>query len=97
MRSILVLPLVLVGACAARVPAPEPAARLAYGDLALETEAGRAALRDRVEAAARSYCRAHGREIIPELIRTDKGYCLDTLRQALVAEMPDAVRRAYRH
>jgi len=96
MRSILFLSLILAGACAARDPRPEPSASLAYADLALDTDAGRDALRDRVDAAARAYCRAHGKAITPELIRNEAGYCLDTLRQSLVAEMPDAVRRAYR-
>ncbi|MEP9359459.1 UrcA family protein [Sphingomonas sp. KR3-1] len=96
MRSILFLPLILVGACAARVPASEPAVRLAYADLAIDTEAGRDALRDRVDAAARDFCRAHGKEVTPQLIRTETGYCIDAVRQSLLDEMPDAVRRAWR-
>jgi UrcA family protein len=101
MRSILFLSLVLVGACAARGPSPapvqarEPMARLAYADLALETPDGRATLRDRVDAAARAFCRAHGDTVTPQLIRNEAGYCLDTLRQSLADAMPDAVRRAY--
>jgi len=95
MRSILFLSLVLAGACAARDPRPEPAARFAYGDLALETDAGRDALRDRVDAAAKAYCRDHADDVTPQLIRSQASYCLDTLRQSLVAEMPDAVRKAY--
>ncbi|MDG2534714.1 UrcA family protein [Sphingomonas sp. HITSZ_GF] len=95
MRSILFLSLVLVGACAARGPGPEPAARVGYADLALETEAGRDALRERVDAAARSYCRDHGRDVTPQLIRNETGYCLDALRQSLAEAMPGAVRRAY--
>lgn len=99
MRSILFLSLVLAGACAAREPVPsqrpEPAARLAYADLALDTPAGRDALRARVDASARVFCRAHGDEVTPQLIRNEAGYCLDALRQSMADAMPDFVRRAY--
>lgn len=99
MRSILFLSLVLAGACAAREPGPvqrpEPAARLAYADLSLETPAGRDALRARVEDAARAFCRVHGDTVTPQLIRNEAGYCLDALRQSMADAMPDPVRRAY--
>lgn len=101
MRSILFLSLVLVAACAARSPEPEvaqrpePAARLAYADLALETPEGRDTLRARVESAARVFCRAHGDMVTPQLIRNEAGYCLDALRQSMADAMPDPVRRAY--
>ncbi len=95
MRSILFLSFVLIGACAAREPLHEPAVGLSYADLALDTAAGREALRDRVDAAARTWCRVHGKDVTPQLIRTDKGFCLDAVRQSLRDEMPDAVRRAY--
>lgn len=95
MRSILFLSLVLVGACAARDPRPEPVAGFAYSDLALETAEGRGVLRARVDAAAQAYCRDHADEVTPQLIRTQSSYCLDTLRQSLVEEMPGAVRKAY--
>jgi UrcA family protein len=95
MRSILFLSLVLVGACAARDPRPEPAAGFAYSDLALDTGAGRDVLRERVEVAARAFCREHADEVTPQLIRNETGYCLDALRQSLAEAMPGAVRRAY--
>jgi len=99
MRSILFLSLVLAGTCAAREPEPvqrpEPAARLAYADLALDTPAGREVLRARVETAARAFCRAHGNTVTPQLIRNEAGYCLDALRQSLADAMPGPVRRAY--
>lgn len=99
MRSILFLSLIMAGTCAAREPElvqrPEPSARLAYADLALDTPAGRDALRARVETAVRAFCRAHGDTVTPQLIRNETGYCLDTLRQSMADAMPEPVRRAY--
>lgn len=95
MRSVLFLSLILVGACAASAPKPEPAAGFAYDDLALDTEAGRDMLRGRVEAAARAFCREHADMVTPQLIRNEAGYCLDTLRQSLTDAMPGDMRRAY--
>ena len=99
MRSILFLSLsfVLIGACPARLPgqvqAAEPALRVTYGDLAPDTRAGRATLRERVDGAARTYCRTNDRDVAPQLIRNKAGYCFESVRLSLVAEMPDRVRR----
>lgn len=97
MRSILFLSLVFVGACAAHPSAPvvEPALRIPYGDLALETVAGRAALRERINVAVRTYCRANDRDVAPQLVRNKAGYCVEAVRRSLVAEMPHAVQRRY--
>jgi UrcA family protein len=99
MRSFLflTLPLVLFGACAARLPdqTEEPALRVTYGDLALETRTGRATLRERIEVAVRAYCRANDREVVPQLIRNKAGYCVEMVRRSFVAEMPSVVRRRY--
>ena len=98
MRTIIFLPLILLGACAANLaqPARDPlAVHIDLSDLALDRAEGRAALRARVAAATRDYCRAHVDEVTPQLIRTEASYCLDTMRQSILAEMPRDVRRAY--
>lgn len=99
MRSILILslPLVLFGTSAARLPdqAEEPALRVTYGDLALDTRAGRVTLRERIEATVRAYCRANDRDVAPQLIRNKAGYCVEMVRRSFVAEMPHQVRRRY--
>lgn len=98
MRMTFFLPLIMLGACAARGPLPlaEPVARVFYGDIALDTVAGRAAFRARVADAARGFCAKHEDEITPDALRNDKFYCLERVRDTLVAEMPDVVRDAYR-
>lgn len=90
-------PAILLGACAGWTPAisSEPAARVQYGDLALDRAEGRAALRDRVATAATDYCARHEREVTPDALRNDNFYCRERLRDTLVAEMPSDVRRAY--
>ncbi|NML07532.1 UrcA family protein [Sphingomonas sp. G-3-2-10] len=90
-------PLALLGACAAHAPAisQEPGARVAWRDLALESPAGRAALRQRVADAALGYCREHEDEVTPDALRNDGFHCLETLRSAILAEMPADIRKAY--
>lgn len=90
-------PIALLGACAEHSPAisVEPAARVAYGDLALDSADGRAALRQRVAAAARDYCRDHEGHVTPDALRTDAFYCLEMLRSTILDEMPVEVRQAY--
>lgn len=99
MRSILFPSLALVGACAAHLPSPapveEPALRVDYGDLALETRAGRDTLRARIDTAVRDYCRTRDRDDVPQLVRNKAGYCVEMVRRSFVAEMPSAVRRRY--
>jgi len=95
MRMILVLPLLLQGACAASAVPVEPMARVVYRDLALGSPAGRAELRARVTAEAQAYCRAHEAEVTPQLLRHDRQYCLTALRDSIARDMPAAVRRAY--
>jgi UrcA family protein len=98
MRMTILLALVMLGACAARSPLPiaEPVARVFYGDIALGTPTGRAGLRERVADAARGFCAKHEEEITPDVLRNDKFYCFERVRDTLVAEMPREVRDAYR-
>lgn len=90
-------PLALLGACAAHIPAlsQEPGARVAYGDLALDRAADRAALRQRVATAAHDYCRDHEAQITPDALRNDGFYCLEMLRSTILDELPRNVRDAY--
>lgn len=74
----------------------EPAARLVFGDLALDQAAGRAELRARVASATRAFCRLHEDEVTPQLLRSDRFYCFEQVRSAMVADMPRAVRNAYK-
>lgn len=97
MRPILFLPLILLGTSAASLPHHQDdrvAVHIALDDLALDQAADRAVLRKRIAAAARDYCRAHGQKITPQLIRTEAGYCRDTMRQSIFAQMSREVRRA---
>lgn len=74
----------------------EPAARLVFGDLALDDPAGRAELRARVALAVRDFCRHHRDEVTPQVFQHDNFYCLEQVRSAMVADMPRDVRRAYK-
>ncbi|NIJ21804.1 UrcA family protein [Sphingomonas naasensis] len=98
MRTLIFLPFALLGACASGASAQplEPTARLAYGDLALDDAAGRAELRGRVATAARGFCRQHEDDVTPQLLQSDRFYCFEQVRSTLVADMPRAVRNAYR-
>ncbi|MGK6354816.1 UrcA family protein [Sphingomonas sp. DT-207] len=91
------LPLILLGACVTHGPPlrAQPSIGIDYSDLALETPAGRAVLRQRVAAAAQSYCTEHGSEMTPAASRYDPYYCPDMMRSAFMAKMPREVRRAY--
>jgi len=95
MRMILLLPLILSSGCVASTLKAEPTARVAYADLALDSPAGRAELRQRVAQAARAYCREHEAEVTPQVLRNDRQFCLVALRNTIAADMPGAVRRAY--
>lgn len=90
-------PVILLGACAAWTPVipAEPAARVYYGDLALDRADGRATLRDRVAAAATGYCARHEDEVTPDALRNDSFYCRERVRDTLIADMPGSVRDAY--
>jgi len=95
MRMILLLPLVLPASCAAGMTPIEPAAHVIYRDLALDSPAGRAELRERVTTAATAYCREREDQVTPQLLRHDRQYCLTALRDSIARDMPPAVRRAY--
>lgn len=95
MRMILLLPLLLPGACAASAVPIEPVARVVYIDLELNSPAGRAELRQRVTAAATAYCREREADVTPQLLRRDRQYCPTALRDSIARDMPAAVRRAY--
>jgi UrcA family protein len=98
MRTVLVLPLILLGACTTGASARplEPAAHVVFGDLALGEPAGRAELRLRVATAAREFCRRHEDAVTPQVLRNDNFFCLEQVRSTLVADMPADVRRAYK-
>lgn len=98
MRTLMFLSLILLGACTTGAVAKpiEPAARLVFGDLALEDPAGRAELRARVAIAVRAFCRLHEDEITPQVLSHDRFYCFERVRSAMVADMPREVRRAYK-
>ncbi|MBC9034391.1 UrcA family protein [Sphingomonas sp. JC676] len=91
------VPLALIGACMAPAPGryAEPAARVAYGDLTFKAPAGRAELHQRVEAAARQFCRRHGKDVTPGELRLDASYCLEMLRASIVDAMPREIRKYY--
>ena len=96
MRLIKFVPLALLGACVAQGALPSgPAARVFYGDLALESRAGRAELRQRVAAAAQEFCQRHGDDVTPGELRLDASYCLRMLHASIIDEMPSEVRRSY--
>jgi UrcA family protein len=90
-------PLALLGACVTQTPPSqaEPVAGIGYSDLALDTSAGRAALRQRVADAVRGYCARHGDQVTPVSLRYDPYYCPDMMRSTLMAKMPRGVRWAY--
>jgi UrcA family protein len=97
MRTLFLLPMILFGGCtsgAAAMPA-EPAARVVFGDLALDAPAGRATLRARVSEATRSFCRVHEDEVTPQVLQHDRFYCFERVRSVLRADMPRDIRRAY--
>jgi UrcA family protein len=96
MRFITLTAAALLTACMGR-PALEiaPRMKIAVADLAIETSAGRATLRQRVAAAARQFCAAHGDEIAPRESRTDPFYCPDMMRSEIMGGMTPDIRRAY--
>lgn len=72
---------------------------LAYGDLALETAAGRRVLAVRVEHSAASFCAAydpHNPEAIFDARLAIPRLCPGAARIMLVQRMPAHVRRAWR-
>lgn len=91
------VPLALLGACVTQTPGlqAEPALGINYSDLALDTRAGRAALRQRVASTVRGFCARHAGLVTPESLKYDRFYCPDMMRSELMAEMPAPVRRAY--
>lgn len=93
MRQTILFSILLLSACAEG--RAEPVAKLAYGDLSLESGEGRAALRQRVSRAARTYCASYGAEMTPHASRADPYYCTDMFRSWVVGKMRPDVRRAY--
>ncbi len=77
------------------VAAPAPQARVAYGDLRMDTARGQRLLVQRVLAAARGYCRLHADVVTPAHRRNNPRYCVDSIRVQLVDAMPDTVRTAW--
>ncbi|MCW4463764.1 UrcA family protein [Sphingomonas sp. BT-65] len=94
MRLMILIPaLLLIGCVDGRAEAVT--ARVAYGDLSLDSREGRAMLRQRVAGAARSYCAVYGAEMTPHASRADPYYCTDMLRSWIIGEMRPEIRRAY--
>lgn len=93
MRQTILFSILLLSACAES--RAEPVAKLAYGDLTLESREGRVALRQRVSRAALDYCAAYGAEMTPHASRADPYYCTDMFRSWIVGKMRPEVRRAY--
>ncbi len=93
MRRTTLFSILLLSACAEG--RAEPVAKLAYGDLALESREGRAALRQRVTRAAQTYCAVYGAEMTPHGARADPYYCADMFRSWIVGKMRPDLRRAY--
>ena len=94
MRMTILIPALLLAGCV-EGRAEAVTARVPYGDLNLDSREGRAALRQRVAGAARSYCAVHGPEMTPHASRADPYYCTDMLRSWIIGEMRPEVRRAY--
>ncbi len=93
MRKTILFSILLLTACAES--RAEPAARLVYGDLTLNSREGRATLRQRVASAAQGYCTSYGAEMTPYASRADPHYCTDMFRSWAVGKMRPEVRRAY--
>ncbi|HEY0624723.1 UrcA family protein [Sphingomonas sp.] len=93
MRQTILFSILLLSACAES--RAEPVAKLAYGDLTLESREGRVALRQRVSRAAQDYCATYGAEMTPHASRADPYYCTDMFRSWIVGKMRPEVRRAY--
>lgn len=98
MRILLFPALILAAPCAAREPTQlgEVAVPVHIAHLPLETASGRAALRERIAVAVRDFCRQHRRDVTPDALRTDRFYCEDRVRRAILTDMPRPSREAYR-
>lgn len=94
MRVTILIPALLLAGCVESRAEPVTA-RIGYGDLSLDSREGRAVLRQRVSAAARTYCAEYGAEMTPHASRADPYYCTDMLRSWIIGEMRPKVRRAY--
>jgi UrcA family protein len=96
MQRMAMLALTWLAACT-NLPPPTPGSQVTVkiADLALSTVSGRAALRQRVAAAAHQFCDLHGAEITPIESREDPWYCPDMMRSEIMYHMTPAARRAY--
>lgn len=94
MRMTMLIPALLLAGCVEGRAEPVKA-RIAYGDLSLDSREGRAVLRQRVRATAQRYCAEYGAEVTPHASRADPHYCTDMLRSWIIGEMRPEVRRAY--
>jgi len=96
MQRITLLAAVWLGACTEPPPPiSAPQVTVEITDLALNTASGRAALRQRVAAAAYQFCKLHGAEITPIESRKDRWYCPDMTRSEIMYRMTPSTRRAY--
>ena len=89
MRLTILLPFFLLVACVeSRMGLGTPT--VVYGDLRLDDQSERAALRQRVAEAVRNYCAA---ERTPQTSTDD--YCVVVTRRWIIGKMRPEVRRAY--
>lgn len=99
MRTLAIACGLLLAACSttpassARIPLPQ--ARVAYGDLNLESRTGQDLLVQRVSRSAEAYCARHSAIVTPPAFRNEPRHCLMSIRVQLVWAMPAQVRRAY--
>lgn len=89
------LPALLLACASVAAAADAMQARVAFGDLQLDSREGRTALRQRVAEVAERYCALHSAEMTPYASRADPLYCSDMTRSWIVGEMRPQVRRAY--
>jgi UrcA family protein len=87
--------LALAGCAEPRASSTEPLIRVQIADIALNTAAGRAVLRERVASAARQYCELHGDAVTPYAYRNVPYYCPGIVRNDIVGSMTREARSAY--
>ena len=99
MRTLAIACGLLLAACsttpASSARALLPQARVAYGDLDLQSRADQDRLVQRVAREAEAYCARHSAIVTPPAFRNEPRHCLMSMRAQMVWAMPAQVRRAY--
>lgn len=72
-----------------------PEVRMSYGDLPLDTAAGRRTLVERVDATAAAHCTRYGALIVPRDRQGQRHYCAYAVRGDILRALPRPVRAAY--